>query len=612
MATERGQHNEGIDRDAYNAAVFPGTKIERCKLVAALNSTAPGSRNTLLHVAASVGNLPFIEKLLQLNRDLLKTTNAQGNTALHLAAQGGFCSVVQVLLQQQQNGVNVRNKLGETPLFKAYENGNIDTVKVLCCAYQPSIRQKTVRGQTCLYVAINKGDADLVKHVLNSVDGKELIQEKYEDGDTALHVATRRSYLHIMSQLIKFQPELCYWVNDNEETPLYMAVKLGHLEAVKMLVKERPDAVEIRNCCGMNVLHLAVQFSQMRIADYLREVVGLSELVNQGLESGDTPLHIAAKNKSIRMVESLLQIQGINKDAVNKKGLTALDIARENTEYHECHNMIAKLANYPLKRRHFLYTFPNVSPQKYENAIMLANKAYEDRRNAELVVAVLLATMSFTAAFTIPGGFKTELEKGETEKMLGSPLLIGLVSFKAFLIFDCLAFFLSLFVVLMWHLSTPLTTGNKVMFLFVTNILVCSSFGFTAFAFVATVYTMLVHKINTLAFFVLGFCTVICCCGFLLLLCVNIKSAIKMARFNHLHGVTPLVADRMIECLWMKLERLGFLTGCARRKTKYSNCSRKGRANLNSGCMENVQIEPRNHVIVGLDQRKGIEHSCQW
>ncbi|XP_057846662.2 uncharacterized protein LOC131056328 [Cryptomeria japonica] len=158
------------------------------------------------------------------------------------------------------------------------------------------------------------------------------------------------------------------------------------------------------------------------------------------------------------MVESLLQIQGINKDAVNKKGLTALDIARENTEYHECHNMIAKLANYPPKRRHFLYTFPNVSPQKYENAIMLVNKAYEDRRNAELVVAVLLATMSFTAAFTIPGGFKTELEKGETEKMLCSPLLIGLLSFKAFLIFYCLAFFLSLFVVLMWHLSTPLTT----------------------------------------------------------------------------------------------------------------------------------------------------------
>ncbi|GLJ34674.1 hypothetical protein SUGI_0697420 [Cryptomeria japonica] len=60
--------------------------------------------------------------------------------------------------------------------------------------------------------------------------------------------------------------------------------KLGHLEAVQELIKGRPDAVEMRNSCGMNVLHLAAQVNQVRIVDCLNERVGLSELVNQGLE----------------------------------------------------------------------------------------------------------------------------------------------------------------------------------------------------------------------------------------------------------------------------------------------------------------------------------------
>ncbi|XP_059065928.1 disease resistance-like protein DSC2 isoform X1 [Cryptomeria japonica] len=174
-----------------------------------------------------------------------------------------------------------------------------------------------------------------VKHVLGSVDAKESTQEKYENGDTALHMAARENCLNKMRQLIEFQPELCCSVNDKGKTPLCIAVKLGHLEAVKQLIESRPDAVTIRNHRGMNVLHLAAQVGQVEVVDYLREMVGLSDLVNQGLQSGDTPLHIAASNENSCMVRSLLHIHGINRGAVNEKGLTALDIARENMKDHK-------------------------------------------------------------------------------------------------------------------------------------------------------------------------------------------------------------------------------------------------------------------------------------
>ncbi|GLJ08780.1 hypothetical protein SUGI_0095830 [Cryptomeria japonica] len=674
------QPSEGIDCNVYDAAICPGTEIKSSQLEPALNSTTPGRGNTLLHVAASVGNIALIREILQFNPQLVRATNAQGNTPLHLAAQRGCSRVVKVLLQQgNESGADVLNKLGETALFKAYESGDLDTVKMLLDAYPGGLSQMTGNRRTCLYVAIVKGNKDLVNHVLKSQDARELIKVRYTDGDTALHVATGKKYVHIIRQLIEFEPQLCYWVNDNQEPPLCMAAKLRHLEVVKELIKCRPTAVETPNIHGMNVLQVTAQVSQVRIVEYLNQKVCLSDIVNQGvekslyinnhiavscnqesggnkaahivvncnqgvekpqiainyspskmdtmesggkravhitvsfnqgaempqiainyprpkieaLESGDTLLHIAARKKNFRMVESLLQMQGINKDAVNEEGLTAVEIARENTEHHESHKIISKLANYAPKGRDFLYTALKVTSQKYENAINSVNKAYEDRRNTELVVAVLLATMSFTAAFTVPGGFQTEVRNGESMEMLGSPLLIGFESFQAFLIFDCLAFFLSLFVVFMWYLSTPLITGDKILFLCITNVIICFSFSLTELSFITAVYSMLVHKLNMLAWFLIGFFTIICGFGILLFIDWSVRFTVKMARFNHLHGMIPLVADRVVDFVWMKLERLGYFDWLHRRKIKwdsilYSKSYMKYRAKRECGSAENV------------------------
>ncbi|GLJ34668.1 hypothetical protein SUGI_0697330 [Cryptomeria japonica] len=617
MTTECEQPSEGIDGRAYYAAIRFGTKIEISQLKETLNSVTPGSRNTLLHLAASVGNLVIVQELLQLNPLLVKATNAQGNTALHLAAHGGFCSVVQVLLQQQKSGVDICNKHNETALFKACESGNLATVKELLKAHPPSLRQTTVDGRTCLYVAIIKGNLDLVNEILKSQDAKYLIKMKYEHDDTALHVAARIHYVHIMRKLIQSEPRLCYWVNGNQETPIFVAAKLGHLEAVKELIKERPDAVEIPSRCGMNVLHIAAQVSQVRIIDYLNQKVGLSDLVNKGLEKppeekslqggenpgpatkldhfsqiseGDTPLHIAVRNKKLPMVKSLLNVQGINKDAVNKEGLTALDIAREKTEYHESHKIIEMLCNCPPKCRPFLYSAPKVAEEKRQVAIDMVNKTFDARRNTELVVAVLLATMSFTAVFTIPDGFRTDIEEEERHKF-GSRFLIRSLSFNMFIIFNCVAFFLSLFVVLAWHITTPLTTEHKLSFLAITNLMVCATAAFTTYGFMAALYTILEH--NTLAWLVLGTCMIICLCGALGLFKLATQYLVKMERVRRLCGVNLFLFDRLVESVWMKLESWGYFDMVPRYIRKchviiHSKCTSKCKAMPKSESVENV------------------------
>ncbi|XP_059074997.1 protein ACCELERATED CELL DEATH 6-like [Cryptomeria japonica] len=296
-----------------------------------------------------------------------------------------------------------------------------------------------------LIVAINEGDlghsyliysechltiiwdvylTDEVKRILDSPHPEELLNVKDQHGNAPLDIAVRINYVHIIRQLTeeKVWEKLCgIWkkhcvcTNEDGETPICMGAKLGHREAVKELIEIRPDAVEIPNSCGMNVLHLAAQVSQMRIVDYLNgywketkkawaKALGHDLFQDPCVE--DDPFLNQKHDRNLghhlaysaplgdplllfwEMVISLLNIRGIKKGAFNEAGLTAVDIARQNTEYHESYEIIALLANYPAKSKPFLYSAPKVSAQKYENAINMVHKTYDDRRNSELVIAV--------------------------------------------------------------------------------------------------------------------------------------------------------------------------------------------------------------------------------
>ena len=63
----------------------------------------------------------------------------------------------------------------------------------------------------------------------------------------------------------------------------------------------------------------------------------------------------------------------------------------------------------------------------------------ERATEAHLIVAVLIATVTFAAAFTLPGGLKGDKE--DTNR--GSPILSKSSAFQAFVVSDALAFVLS-------------------------------------------------------------------------------------------------------------------------------------------------------------------------
>ncbi|XP_059063130.1 ankyrin repeat-containing protein ITN1-like isoform X2 [Cryptomeria japonica] len=394
------------------------------------------------------------------------------------------------------------------------------------------------------------------------------IKKRDGKGDTALHLAVREDHLNMMKCLVELDASLCNCRNKVGENPLKLAVSLGFEEAVEFLITH-----------SSNALHYIVELNQVKLLQYLiQKEVKLSKLINQPYQPatnppdneeekcptdassdggdepsesadenknkaeekntrnsiadeaivviGDTPLHIAARNKYGQMVNLLLKVPGVDKLALNNEDKTPFEIARNVTEYHESFRTIRRLRGSRPGPRRFMYCAPEVSHIKYNNAMSTLNKAYEARRDAELVVAALLATMTCAALFTVPGGFNSE-SPSDVQHDQGSPLLVSLVSFKLFIIFDCIAFFLSLFVCTMWELSADLNTKNKRLFMNVNAMVVCLSFGFSASGFMCAVYAMLARK----------------------------------ARFDRLVGVSWFFDD-IVEKVWFAAERCRLLNLC--------------------------------------------------
>ena len=83
---------------------------------------------SLLHIAASQGNLVKVESLVRDGVNVDEVVKEDGTTPLFLAAQLGHLEVVQYLVQQGADKNKATND-GFTPLFSAALKGHLAVVQ---------------------------------------------------------------------------------------------------------------------------------------------------------------------------------------------------------------------------------------------------------------------------------------------------------------------------------------------------------------------------------------------------------------------------------------------------------------------------------------------------
>ncbi|CAL9012565.1 unnamed protein product [Prunus brigantina] len=470
---------------------------------------------------------------------LLRMKNDEENMALHEALINPpllFCDnlvAAYLIMADPDHDHSVSfsaNKEGKSPLYLAIRAGDIRIVECTSQRYR-STRNLEVEGKSPLHAAILAKNKELLK-IISTMEFT--INVKDEKGRTPLHYAASTGYLEGVSFFLDKCP------SDQADTsgflPIHSASSKGYDKIVEELLRHFPASKELPNSDGQNILHLAAKFGKHALVNYfLREGNGFQMLINQQDKEGNTPLHLATIYRHPRVVKYFTWEKKTNLMVLNNEGMTALDIAECTMEavasFHGRLTWVALKSGGAQRAQplHVLLRTNVQSPQQDDVGdndghvatmsqdvrdeiinscradrmeLQFPNKkSYKDRVNTLLLVTTLVATVTFAAGFTMPGGYHTS---GPHE---GIATLLTKVMFQVFVISNTIAMYSSIFVAvtLIWAQVGDLILVFTALRLVMP--LLGIALGMLSLAFMAGVYVVVSNLLwLSIVVLVIGIC----------------------------------------------------------------------------------------------------------
>ncbi|KAL4601336.1 hypothetical protein ACB092_11G265400 [Castanea dentata] len=358
-----------------NNALHVAARYKQAEMAAAIIQRVPEGPE-LVNFPNMNGDLPLhIAPRTVLN---LNITNKQGDTALHDAIRGAHLEVVKLLVQFNPSWTLPENKVGESPLFLAVDKWHFDI----------AISEADKFGLTPFHYAAHYACLDIFELLLEAGDSIAYKREELE-GMSAVHIAARN----------------------------------GCVQIIRKLINKFPDAWELLNAKGMTALHVAAESGKQDVVDYLLEAQGFEGFINKKDKDGNTPLHLASIQGNHAILVKLADDKRVDGSAINNKGLTAVDIV-QSKEVRQTKESEDK----PVKEI-------DKAPKEEADSQSNGNGMYKD--DMFVVVATLIASVTFGAALQIPGGYKDD-DPGK-----GSAIMIKHLMFNIFVLADCFSFALS-------------------------------------------------------------------------------------------------------------------------------------------------------------------------
>ncbi|KMZ73463.1 hypothetical protein ZOSMA_148G00110 [Zostera marina] len=431
--------------------------------------------NTPLHCAVLAGHSDFVSFLVSKMDDVgIEKKNHQGDTALHLAAARDSdedLEIVKILVEACEGrlGSDV-NYAEEYPIYVAAERGGFKIMEYLL-----KFREFPATGpdgKSALHAAVARSRAAIFSTRLVKAR-PELLTKQDDRGSTPLHYVASCGDQMITKLLLAYGDDHATKSSDIEEygtgglnnfhlwsnhvahicdnkhkPPIHVAAVMGHVGVVKSILESRPDACELVDDRGRNFLHVAVKHKRINVVKYVIEEDELRDLLtNQQDNNGDTSLHLAVRNHHLEIVRLLLKVEKIAKLLRNFQGMKPLDLAASDLKsshmeyrmFKVIKNLIESGAEFSAKRLD-LVVVENTSDanKKQEKEEIERCRAIADNLT---IVSVLIATVTFAAAFTLPGGYKSDPGTDA-----GMAVLTNRNAFQIFLISNTLAMITSIVV----------------------------------------------------------------------------------------------------------------------------------------------------------------------
>ncbi|CAH1773055.1 unnamed protein product [Owenia fusiformis] len=272
--------------------------------VAMVNGVFAG--HTALQAASQNGHVEVIKVLMKYDVNF-EIEDKDGDRAVHHAAFGDEAQVID-LLHRGGADLNVRNKRRQTPLHIGVNKGHIGVVRTLLeLGCHASLQDS--EGDTPLHDAISKKRDDMVSLLIeNHAD----ITLTNNNGFNSLHHAALRGNPSAMRILLSKLPRP--WIVDEKKddgyTALHLAALNNHVEVAELLVIQGKANMDIQNVNQQTALHLAVERQHTQI---VRLLVRESCCLNIADKDGDTPLHEALRHHTLSQLRQLQDMQDVGK-----------------------------------------------------------------------------------------------------------------------------------------------------------------------------------------------------------------------------------------------------------------------------------------------------------
>ena len=124
---------------------------------------------------------------------------------------------------------------------------------------------------------------------------------------------------------------LAYIKDKQGMSPLHISAGNGRGPAIRELLWKCPDICELLDKRGRTALHVAVETGFIASTNALLGNVFFSHLINEKDFEGNTALHLSALHGHYKILERLVNDYRVDKRAINKAGMTVIDIIRSST-----------------------------------------------------------------------------------------------------------------------------------------------------------------------------------------------------------------------------------------------------------------------------------------
>ncbi|XP_042964251.1 uncharacterized protein LOC122298524 isoform X2 [Carya illinoinensis] len=418
---------------------------------------------TALHTAVVVKRTRFVNNFVRLMKMEELELKANDCTALYFAAKTKIVTIAEAMVKKNNNlpsiFPNANDSIRHLPLYAAIETGNRDMVSYLYSV--TPIQDLASEDRINILKATISNDLYGFRGQLRFFNKAIMQASAHQLVDHLLKQLGVADDKHLSSHVLQ----------QNHMKLVVEAAKVGNVEFLIILLSSYPDLIwQVDKEEYGTLFHVAIKHRQERVFNLIYEIgVWKDILATYDAKGRKNMLQLAAELPS--------------SDQLNIISGAALQMQRELLWFQEIESIVPKSYVNQLDKN--VETPRDIFVRTHEELKKNGEKWMRNTANSCMLVATLITTVVFPAAFTVPGGNRDKV---------GIPIFLEANWFTVFIVSDAIAMLFSsssILVFLSIHTSRyteknflkslphRLALGHAMLFISITSMLI----AFTAACF---------------------------------------------------------------------------------------------------------------------------------